>query len=402
MNSLDVARFSFHAIERSPVRTLLMLVAMAIGVAAVVLLTSLGDAARRYVVGEFASLGTNLIIVMPGRSETTGGNLMAGLGGTTRPLTVDDAAALARHYSVAAVAPMVVGAAGAQRAGLEREVPVLGTTSGLLRIRRWQLARGRFLPEQDWNRARAVCVIGERVRAELFGKQPALGQWLRLGDTRFRVIGVLASEGRSIGVDVEETVIIPVASAMALFDTDTMFRIMVEATSRDTIPSVRRFVRETLTARHRGEEDITVVTQDAVLSTFDQIISVLTVTVGGIAGISLAVAGVLIMNVMLVSVSQRTNEIGLLKALGAGRRQIIALFLAEATMLSCFGALIGLGLGLAGAWLVKLVFPVLQMAPPLWAVFAAITVAIGTGLVFGIAPARRAARLDPVQALAGR
>jgi putative ABC transport system permease protein len=402
MTPPDVLRFSFHAIERSRVRTALMLAAMAIGVASVVLLTSLGEAARRYVVAEFASLGTNLVIVMPGRSETTGGTLTAGLGGTTRPLTVEDAFALTRHYAVSAVAPLVVGAAGAQHAGLEREVPVVGTTSQMLAIRHWQLASGRFLPDLDWSLAQPVCVLGERVRRELFADTPALGRWIRLGDRRYRVIGVLASEGRSIGIDVEEIVIIPVASAMALFDTDSMFRILVEAGTRDAVPTVIRYVRETITARHRGEEDVTVVTQDAVLQTFDQILGALTMTVGGIAGISLGVAGVLIMNVMLVSVSQRTNEIGVLKALGAGRRQVVALFLAEAAMLSVFGALIGLGLGLAAGWLVEALFPALDMRPPPWAVAAAVSVAVTTGLLFGIAPARRAARLDPVIALARR
>jgi putative ABC transport system permease protein len=340
--------------------------------------------------------------VMPGKSETTGGTLTAGFGGTTRPLTLDDAFVLTRHHAVSRVAPIVVGAAGAQYRGLEREVPVLGTTSGMLSIRHWQLNQGRFLPAGDWSRASPICVIGERVRQELFGDVPAIGQWLRIGDSRFRVIGVLRSSGRSIGVDVEETVIVPVASAMALFDTDNMFRVLVEAQSREAIPRVSEFVLATLKKRHRGEEDITVVTQDAVLGTFDQIIGVLTVTVGGIAAISLAVAGVLIMNVMLVSVAQRTQEIGLLKAIGAPRGRIVALFLAEAAMLSLFGALVGLGIGSAGGRVVQLLYPALDMTPPLWSVLAALGIALGTGLAFGIAPARRAAALDPVQALARR
>lgn len=402
MKVIDVIRFSFHSVERAPARTALMLLAMAIGVAAVVLLTGLGEAARRYVIDEFASLGTNLIIVLPGKSETTGGTLGASFGGTTRDLTIDDAFALTRHHNVTRVAPIIVGAAGVQHAGLEREVPIFGTTSQMLAIRHWHMAQGQFLPVSEWAQASPVCVIGSKIESELFGQNPVIGRWLRVGDSRFRVIGVLESEGRSIGVDVEEMVIVPVASAMALFNTQTMFRILVEAASRESVPSVKKFVSKTIAARHRGEEDVTVITQDAVLDTFDQIFTALTMAVGGIAAISLAVAGVLIMNVMLVAVSQRTSEVGLLKAIGAAPKQIVILFLAEALLLSLFGALIGLGVGLGGSWLVSQVYPTLNMTPPIWAVIAGAGVAIATGLVFGILPARRAARLDPVLALAKR
>ncbi len=400
MKIVDAVRFSFHSIERAPARTALMLLAMAIGVAAVLVLTGLGEAARRYVIDEFASLGTNLIIVLPGKAETTGGTLGASFGGTTRDLTIDDASALTRHHHVSSVAPMIVGAASVQHAGLEREVPIFGTTSQMLAILHWPMSGGQFLPVNDWARGSSVCVIGGTIESELFGQESAIGQWVRIGDSRFRVIGVLGSEGRSIGFDVEEMVIVPVASAMMLFNTQTMFRILVEADSRESMPSVKNFVISTITARHRGEEDVTVITQDAVLDTFDQIFTALTLTVGGIAAISLAVAGVLIMNVMLVAVSQRTNEVGILKALGAAPKQIVTLFLAEATLLSLLGALIGLGVGLAGTWLVSELYPKLNMMPPIWAVIASASVAVVTGLVFGILPARRAAQIDPVLALA--
>ena len=400
MNAIDIVRFSFHSIKRAPARTALMLLAMAIGVAAVVVLTGLGEAARRYVTSEFASLGTNLVIVLPGKSETTGGTLGASFGGTTRDLTVDDAFALKRHRNVARVAPLIIGAAGVQHAGRVREVPIFGTTSQMPEIMHWPMAKGQFLPDNDWSRSSPVCVIGIKIESELFGKESAVGRWLRIGDSRFRVIGVLGSEGRSIGFDAEEMVIVPVASAMTLFNTQTLFRILVEADSRESMPVVRDFVRSTILERHRGEEDITVVTQDAVLDTFDQIFTALTLTVGGIAAISLSVAGVLIMNVMLVSVSQRTNEVGVLMAVGAAPQQIVTLFLAEAALLSLFGALIGLGVGLAGSWLATQIYPALDMTPPLWAVLAAAGVAVATGLVFGIMPARRAAQLDPVFALA--
>lgn len=205
-----------------------------------------------------------------------------------------------------------------------------------------------------------------------------------------------------MGIDTEETVLIPVGSAMQLFNTQSLFRILIEAKTRETVPAVKAFVQSTTIARHRGEEDITVVTQDAVLDTFDEIFDVLTMSVAGVAGVSLAVSGILIMNVMLVAVAQRTNEVGVLKAVGAAPRQIVLLFLTEAALLSIFGAFAGLALGMAGGWALTQIYPTLNMLPPLWAIAAGIGVAICTGLLFGILPARRAARLDTILALAKR
>jgi len=334
VRALDAAGFAFQSLRRTPARSGLMLLAMGIGVAAVMVLTALGEGARRYVTGEFASLGTNLVIVIPGRSETTGASPALFAGETPRDLTVADAAALTRSALVSRVAPIMVGSAAASYGSRTREVSVIGSTADMLEVRHWKLAAGGFLPRGDWGRGATVCVIGEKIRSELFGAGPAVGQWLRIGDWRFRVVGVLASEGRSIGVDVQELVVIPVASAEALFNSQALFRVLVEARSREAMPRVTQWVLDTLRERHQGEEDVTVITQDAVLATFDRIFQALTMTLGGIAAISLGVAGILIMNVMLVAVSQRTAEIGLLKALGADRRQIILLFLVEAVLLS--------------------------------------------------------------------
>ncbi len=399
-HSRDVSVFAWQALRGYPARTFLMLVAMAIGVAAVVILTSLGEGARRYVTSEFASLGTNLIIVFPGRSETAGINPSTMMGETPRDLTLADAQALTRNYNVRRIAPINVGAAEVSWQSKKREVAIIGTNHEMLAIRHWELAQGRFLPATDLDRATPVCVIGSKIRAELFGPQRALGEWLRIGDRRFRVIGVMGSEGRSIGVDVEDTIMIPVASAQQLFNTPSLFRILVEAKSREALEAVKQYITDTLQQRHQGERDVTVVTQDAVLATFDRILGALTYAVGGIAAISLIVAGILIMNVMLVAVSQRTAEIGLLKALGAAQRQIILLILAEALLLSTLGALAGLFIGQLGSFLIRYAFPIIPAYAPTWAIATAMLVAILTGLLFSILPARRAARLDPVLALA--
>ncbi len=402
MKLSDTLRFSFSSLRGYPLRTLLMVLAMTIGVASVVVLTSLGEGARRYVSGEFASLGTNLLIVLPGRSETTGGIPAMLMGETTRDLTIDDAVALKRNSAVRLIAPINVGSAPVSWMGKDREVPILGATSELLEIRHWTMARGRYLPPGDPDRASPICVIGSKVRKELFGANRALGEWVRIGDSRFRVIGILKTEGRAIGLDVQELVIVPVASAQMLFNTPSLFRILVEAKNRESIPVAKQQILATIRTRHQGEEDITVVTQDAVLSTFDKIFNALTLTVAGIATISLAVAGILIMNIMLIAVSQRTGEIGLLKALGSSRRQILLLFLTESVLLSVLGAVFGLLLGELGSWLIGKIYPSLPVGPPLWAIGAAVMVALISGLVFGVLPARRAARLHPVEALSRR
>ncbi len=398
----DVLRFTWGALRGYPTRTLLMLIAMAIGVAAVVVLTSLGEGARRYVSNEFASLGTNLIIVIPGRSETSGLNPTTLMGETPRPLTLRDAMALQRSFHVRRMSPVTVGQAEVSWKSKSREVVIMGTNNELLAIRHWQMAQGRFLPKGELERATPVAVIGKKIRNELFGASRALGQWIRIGDRRFRVIGVMGSEGRSIGVDVQDTILIPVASAMQLFNTPSLFRILVEAKSRSAIEPAKKFALKTLQERHQGIRDVTVITQDAVLSTFDRVLGALTYAVGGIAAISLAVAGILIMNVMLVAVSQRTSEIGLLKALGATPHEIVRLFLAEAMLLSLLGSLLGLLLGQLGSLVVRHSFPEFPAYAPLWATLAAVIVALLTGLVFSLMPARQASRLDAVMALQKR
>ena len=402
LHGADVIRFSAGSLRGFPARTVFTLLAMAIGVCAVVVLTSLGEGARRYVSGEFASLGTNLLIVFPGRSETAGINPTTMMGETPRDLTLDDARSLLRSHTVRRIAPINVGSADVSWEGRSREVVIVGSSHELLGIRHWEVGQGRFLPQADLDVATPVAVIGSKIRDELFGARHALGEWMRIGDRRFRVIGIMGSEGRSIGVDIQETVIIPVASAQQMFNTASLFRILVEAKGRESIETAKKFVIDTLQQRHQGEKDVTVITQDAVLETFDRILGALTYAVGGIAAISLAVAGILIMNVMLVAVTQRTAEIGLLKALGASPGQIILLILTEALMLSALGAAAGLLLGQLGSLLIRNAFPVLPAYAPVWASTTALGVALLTGVLFSLMPARRAARLDPVLALSGR
>lgn len=402
MKAWDAFAYGLAAVRGAPLRSSLMILAMSMSVASVIVLSALGEGARRYVIQEFASLGTNLLVVLPGKTETLGGRMMNFAGETTRDLTLSDAVAISRHPSVNLVAPLSVGSATVSFNGRSREVPVMGATAELLAVRHWRMARGEFLPPGDADTYAPVCVLGAEVARQIFGEASPLGQRIRVGDYRVRVVGVMATEGRSIGVDAQELVIVPVALAQRLFNSSSLFRILIEARSAQSLEIAKNYVIDTLRDRHQGEEDVTVVTQDAVLSTFDKILRALTFAVAGIGAISLLVAGVLITNVMLVSISQRRGEVGLLKAVGASPRQIQRLFVIEAVVLSTAGAVVGLFVGWLASRGIGVVLPELEMVAPAWAILAALGVAFGSGVVFGVWPARRAARLDPVLALAKR
>lgn len=401
MTFRDLAAFSAGALRGHRLRTGLSLLGVAIGVASVVLLTSLGEGARLYVTGEFASLGTNLLIVFPGKTETTG--MSPFVTAAPHDLTLDDAEAIARRVRQARrVAPVIFGGAAAQFGERRRDIGVWGATAEMVEVRKIRLSSGRYLPTGDSARGQRVCVIGAKVRQELFGSTSPLGETLRLGEERFRVIGVMASRGVSMGADLDEMVHVPVSRAMRMFNKTSLFRVLIEVRSHEEIPAARAALIDLLKLRHQGSEDVTVWTQDSVLATFSRVLALLTGALAGIAGISLTVAGVGIMNVMLVSVSERTREIGLLKALGATARQIVGVFLVEAAILSTGGGIAGLGAAYGLTRLARALFPGLPAQAPNWAVAAALGVSVVVGLLFGAFPARRASRLDPIAALARR
>jgi putative ABC transport system permease protein len=395
----DLLRFARGGLQGHPLRTSLTLLGLAIGVGSVILLTSLGEGARRYIIGEFTSLGSNLLIIIPGKTETVG---LAPLVSTApHDLTLQDAEALVQRIRlIRRVAPLVVGTAAVRAGERSREVTVVGTTREMLEVRQMKMSSGRFLPA-DMPDA-AVCVVGSRVQHELFPGQNPLGQLVRIGDWRFRVIGVIAPRGTSIGMDLDEVVEIPVQMGLRLFDRTSLFRILAEVGSHEEIDRAREQVIELLRERHFGQEDITVLTQDSVLSTFNSILKALTSALAAIAAISLGVAGLGVMNVMLVSVSERTREIGLLKALGVTHAQIVAIFLIEATLLATAGGTLGLLSGVGAGRLLRQVYPDLPLQTPAWAIPAALVVSCSVGLLSGILPARRAARLNPVTALMRR
>jgi putative ABC transport system permease protein len=399
VRALDLLKFSAGGLRGHRLRTMLSLLGVGIGVASVILLTSLGEGARRYIVGEFASLGSNLLIIIPGKTETAG---LAPLVSTApHDLTVRDAEAIAaRVPAVRRVAPLVAGTAVAQSGERSRDITLVGTTRELLEVRHLRMSIGRFLPDGVLDAP--VCVLGARVRRELFPSENPLGKTVRIGEWRFRVIGVIAPRGTSLVMDLDEVVEIPVETALRLFNRTSLFRILAEVHSHEQLPAARLAAIRVVRQLHGGHEDITVLTPDAVLDAFTDILKALTAALAGIAAISLGVAGLGIMNVMLVSVTERTREIGLLKALGVTHAQVIAVFLVEAAILATLGGAAGLLTGLAAGRFLESLYPDFPFQPPLWAIPLALGVSCSVGVLFGILPARNAARLDPVAALMRR
>lgn len=397
MTLVDTLQTSFKTVLNYRLRSLLIVLAMALGVAAVVILTALGDGARNYVINQFSSIGTNLLVVLPGRAETSGSFLGAVLGQTPRDLTLKDAQLIGRLPQVRRYAPLNVGEAELSAANRLRAVTVLGSNANLIPIRHMKLAQGNFMAQGTESNAQIV--LGAKIAKEFFPRTQAVGQRIRLGDSRFLVSGVLMSQGETMGFNTDEIVIIPIDYAQTMFNTTSLFRILIEAKSHNEIEPAKQAVLATMKQSHDGEEDITVITQDAILSTFGRILQALTMAVAGIAAISLIVAGILVMNVMLVAVSQRTAEIGLLKAIGATSADIRRLFFAEAILLSMVGAILGFLLGQFGSLMLRLALPQLPAWPPAWATIAGIMVALITGILASILPASKAAQLDAVNAL---
>jgi putative ABC transport system permease protein len=396
----DLFGFALRALSGHRLRTALSLLGMAIGVAAVIALTALGEGARRYVIGQFADIGSDLLIVLPGRTDTTG---IPGIGTAAHDLTLDDADALVRRIpAVDKVAPFVIGTETLSYGARRRQVAVIGATHDFQEVRHLALSRGEFLPADEIRRGRPVAILGIKAARELFGEGDPVGQVVRIAGWRMRVLGVMAPKGTQLGADIDEVVIVPVATAMRMFDRRSLFRVLVRVRGGADLESTKPKLLAVLKERHKGEEDVTVLTQDALVSTFSSILGALTLAVGAIAAISLTVAGIGIMNVMLVSVSERTREVGLLRALGVRRRQVMAVFLTESALLSAAGGLAGLAFGWTVVRVLVRVFPALPASPPVWAVVAALALSLGVGLLFGWLPARRASRLDPVVALAGR
>jgi putative ABC transport system permease protein len=400
MKAWDALRLASTALVNRRLRAALCTMGIAIGIIAALILTALGEGARDYVTQEFEFLGSDLVIVLPGKNETTG--VYPGVAGVPNDLTLADAEMIQRTFrSARSVAPVAIGLESVSHRERSRDAVLLGTTDEMLDARDLRVASGRFLPDMDWQRGASVAVLGTTLARELFPGQSPIGSVVRVGDFRFRVVGILEEQGVHMGMDMDEVVLVPVATALRMFNRESLFRILIRVQSGADGERLKERVRALLIDRHE-EEDFTLLTPDAMADTLGAIIGRLSMALVGIAAVSLSVAGLGVMNVMLVSVSERTREVGLLKALGARRRQILSLFLLESALLSALGGALGLGVSYAVVELADQLLPAFPLGIPGWAVPLALGVCSAVGLVFGVLPALRATRLDPVNSLAGK
>lgn len=392
----DLFRLALGSVFGHRLRSLLSMVGIAIGIASVILLTSIGEGTRRYMMGQFTQFGTNLIAIHPGKTQTSG--LPGVFGGTTRKLTLDDALAVARLPGIEEVVPVAFGSARIEANGRSRSLFIYGVTPNAPQAWKLTVRQGGFWPSGDPQRGAQLAVLGPKAKRELFGEANALGRFVRIAGTRFRVIGVMGPKGQLLGFDINDSAYIPVASAMMLFNLSEVNEIDVVYTQTAAAGRIESDIRRLLTGRH-GSEDFSVTTQAAMLEVFDNVMNMVTLAVGAIAAISLLVGAIGILTMMWIAVGERTSEIGLARAIGATRRQVHLLFLTEAAALSTVGGALGVLGGMGVAALLRLALPGLPVSTPPLFVALAVGVSLVTGLLSGLLPARRAAALDPIEAL---
>ncbi len=304
-----------------------------------------------------------------------------------------------RISGVERIAPIVVGTSRLSISGLSRDSLVLGTTQDFFNIRDLAFSQGQAFTTRQGSRSRAECILGATLRDELFGPKRALGQWINVADYRCRVTGVLTDSGTGFGFDMSNALMLPVDNAMQIFNTEGLFRVMIQIENIDAVPAMTTAVEQQMTLRHDGQLDITIVTPDSLLSAFNNVLLIMTFAVAGIAAISLLVAGVLIMNMTLIGVAQRRAEIGLLKALGASSKEVRLLFITEATLLATSGAVLGMLIAEVILLGLRVKFPEVPFATPVWASASAIGISAVAGVLFSWIPAQKAAKLPPVLAL---
>ena len=396
MQFQDTLKMTTGTIRAHRLRTALTMLGIAIGTASVILLTSIGEGLHYFILNSFTQFGTNLILITPGKTETFG---LQGIANTTRKLTIDDAVQLRRVPGVEKVLPVSYGSARVEAAKRARSVFVVGVTADAPAVWRFRVRQGSFLPLIDPRRGAPLSVLGSKLKTELYGSENALGQYVHIGGSRFLVIGVMESKGQLLGLDIDDRAYIPIASALQLFNKEGLQEIHVLFSQGHQVNSVANGIKKVLIERHDHQEDFTIITQTEMLDTLNNILKYITMGVGGIAAISLLVGAVGILTMMWISVNERISEIGLEKAIGAEPGQILILFLMEAAILSTAGGVAGVIAGLSIAQLLAVVIPALPVRVPTTYVCLAIIVSIAVGLVSGVAPARRASKLDPLEAL---
>lgn len=406
MRTADLVASAGRALRANPLRSALTALGVIIGVSSVVAMVALGSGAQAQVERSIASLGSNLLIVVPG-AQQAGGVRMAQGGGGRDTLTLGDAEALTQIEGVVAVAPSQRAGAQIIANGLNWNTRIEGVTPAYLTARDWEVSAGRFFDETEERQARRVVVLGATVARELFPNVDPVGETMRINGGSYEIIGVLASKGQSgFGMDQDDIVLAPLTTVKRRISgrfrrADTVSQISIKTATEGDLTRVQQEVTDILRQRHRtqeGEDDFTVQNLSSITEAAAQTTQVFTYLLGGISAVSLLVGGIGIMNIMLVSVTERTREIGLRKALGARQSDILHQFGLEAVTLSVAGGIVGLILGVAGAWLMTFLFNLPLVVAPQNAVMA-IAFSGLVGVVFGAYPAWRAAKLDPIEAL---
>ncbi len=397
-------RIALRALRRNKGRALLTALGIIIGIAAVIAVIAVGQGASSMMKAQISSMGSNLVMVFPGSTQAGG---FRGGSGSRENLTVEDGEAIARECAaVKAVSPVVFSSAQAQYREKDWATSIQGVAGNYAWIRNWEIEEGEFLSESDVRRGLRVCVLGRTVARELFQDESAAGQYIRVRGILFKVLGVLAAKGSAAwGRDQDDIIVIPWTTSQRVMQRSTLTRVhqlLVSLESMEELAFAREEIRGILRQRHRtkddAEDDFTVMDMTEISQMITQVSRLMTLLLTVIASISLVVGGIGIMNIMLVSVTERTREIGLRMAVGARRNDILWQFLVEAIVLAGLGGLLGIGLGVVVARIVGTAYRWPVMITP-GSVALALSFAAGVGIFFGFYPAWRAARLNPIESL---
>lgn len=395
----ELLRLSAESLQAHRFRAVLTMLGMIIGVFAVVVLVSLGQGAKNYILGEFQGLGSNLIMVQPGKTDKKSA-FNAPIGSATRKMTLQDVTALEkRSFNLEAVTGVVLGTAQARYQDAISNITVLGVNDEFQRILNIVIGDGGFFTREEDDSGRRVIVLGNNVRHSLFGDDSPIGKTVKLNESEFRVIGLVAATGNKLGFNMDDVVFVPTTAALRLFNEDKLFGIRAKASSKTSIDDAVQEISDILRERRNGEEDFTIITQVAMMDSMSTILNMLSYVLGGIAAISMLVGGIGIMNIMLVTVSERTQEIGIRRAVGARRRDILNQFLVEAIVLSLIGGMIGIVIALVLTHGGHYIYPAFDMRPPLWILGPSFLLSISIGIIFGVWPARKAANIETLDAL---
>jgi len=396
MRYIDIFNLAYRTVISHKLRSILTALGLIIGIASVIVLTSIGRGVHSYVLSEFTQFGTNLIAIFPGKTTTLG--LSGATISTVRPLSLADAVSLSKLDNITAVLPLVQGNARIEADKKQRRTTVLGVGSAVPEIWKIKVAQGRFLPKNEQANPRDFAVLGHKLAVELFAEGNPLGQRIRIGTDRFRVLGVMEKKGQMMGYDMDDTIYIPTAKALDMFDRESVMEIDLLYNSKIQLKQIEKEIKRLLQRRH-GREDFSIITQDQMLKSMDSILNILTLSVAALGSISLLVGSVGILTIMTIAVSERISEIGLLRAVGAERGMVFKMFLSEALVLSFIGGVVGIFLGIFIVQMIKFFIPALPVQLAWFYILAAFVISLLIGVIAGVIPAIKAAKLHPLDAL---